>query len=62
MKWATLILLGHPILSRTTPTFIDRSDITGSLKLNLRSPDPIKSVTVFVSSREYVEWWFDHQE
>ncbi|KAJ7815858.1 hypothetical protein B0H14DRAFT_3744977 [Mycena olivaceomarginata] len=48
MKWATLILLGHPILSRTTPTFIDRSDITGSLKLNLRSPDPIKSVTVFV--------------
>ncbi|KAJ7351268.1 hypothetical protein DFH08DRAFT_957597 [Mycena albidolilacea] len=48
MKWATLTLLGHPILSRTTPTFIDRSDITGSLKLNLRSPDPIKSVTVFV--------------
>ncbi|KAJ7312876.1 hypothetical protein DFH08DRAFT_1087431 [Mycena albidolilacea] len=46
--WATLTLLGHPILSSTTPTFIDRSEITGSLKLNLRSPDPIKSITIFV--------------
>ncbi|KAJ7801175.1 hypothetical protein B0H14DRAFT_2615595 [Mycena olivaceomarginata] len=55
MKWATLILLGHPILSRTTPTFIDRSDITGSLKLNLRSPDPIKSVTVFTLQRAQTE-------
>ncbi|KAJ7791719.1 hypothetical protein B0H14DRAFT_190824 [Mycena olivaceomarginata] len=45
--------MGHaptarPPYTQQTPTFIDRSEITGSLKLNLRSPDPIKSITVFV--------------
>ncbi|KAJ6482483.1 hypothetical protein C8R45DRAFT_303002 [Mycena sanguinolenta] len=45
---ATLTLLGHPVLSRTTPTFIEGSNIAGSVKLNLRSSDPITSVVVFV--------------
>ncbi|KAF7369180.1 hypothetical protein MVEN_00245200 [Mycena venus] len=46
--WATLTLLAHPVLSRTTPTFVEGSSITGSVKFNLRSSDPIKSVVVFV--------------
>ncbi|KAF8201309.1 hypothetical protein K438DRAFT_1821775 [Mycena galopus ATCC 62051] len=46
--WAMLTLLGHPTLSRTIPTFLEGSNITGSVKLNLRSPDAIKSVVVFV--------------
>ncbi|KAJ7843144.1 hypothetical protein B0H14DRAFT_2585975 [Mycena olivaceomarginata] len=36
--WPTLTLLGHPILSTTTPTFIDRSGITGSTEAE--SPKP----------------------
>ncbi|KAJ7916735.1 hypothetical protein B0H13DRAFT_1608981, partial [Mycena leptocephala] len=46
--WATLTLLADSRLSRTIPTFVEGSQIAGSVKLNLRSPDPIKSIAIFV--------------
>ncbi|KAJ7041034.1 hypothetical protein C8F04DRAFT_1081365 [Mycena alexandri] len=46
--WATLTLLGDPRLSRAIPTFVEGSDIVGSVNLNLRNQDPIKSVVIFV--------------
>ncbi|KAK7052152.1 hypothetical protein R3P38DRAFT_1637342 [Favolaschia claudopus] len=46
--WARLTLLAHPTLSRTSPTFVQGSSIDGSLRLNLRSSDPIKSIAVVV--------------
>ncbi|KAK7052144.1 hypothetical protein R3P38DRAFT_2858803 [Favolaschia claudopus] len=39
--FATLTLLAHPVLSGTTPTFLEGSDINGALKLNLRTSDPV---------------------
>ncbi|KAJ7176760.1 hypothetical protein C8R46DRAFT_43880 [Mycena filopes] len=47
-QWATLLLLAHPKSSRIAPTFIEGSDIAGSVSFNIRSPDPIKSVVVSI--------------
>ncbi|KAJ6551224.1 hypothetical protein B0H19DRAFT_1072969 [Mycena capillaripes] len=47
-SWATLTLLGDPRLSRNIPIFLEGSPITGSVKLNLRVSDPIKSIDVLL--------------
>lgn len=47
--WAILTLLADPRLSRTTPTFLEGSNIAGSVKLSLSSRDRIESVVIFVS-------------
>ncbi|KAJ7779266.1 hypothetical protein B0H16DRAFT_809918 [Mycena metata] len=46
--WATLTLLADPRFSSTVPTFVEGSDITGSVSLNLRNRDPIKSVVITI--------------
>ncbi|KAK7052146.1 hypothetical protein R3P38DRAFT_3594576, partial [Favolaschia claudopus] len=46
--FANLALLGHPVLSGSTPTFLEGTNINGTFKLNLRTADPIKSIVVFV--------------
>ncbi|KAJ7041041.1 hypothetical protein C8F04DRAFT_187597 [Mycena alexandri] len=46
--WATLTLLADPRSSPTVPTFVEGSDITGSVSLNLRNHDPIKSVVIII--------------
>ncbi|KAK7023113.1 hypothetical protein R3P38DRAFT_2532568, partial [Favolaschia claudopus] len=46
--FATLTLLAHPVLSGTTPTFLEGSDIDGALKLNLRTSDPVESITLYL--------------
>ncbi|KAJ7705564.1 hypothetical protein B0H17DRAFT_1038321 [Mycena rosella] len=44
----TLTLLGDPRLGRSVPAFTEGANITGSVKLNLKSPDPIESIVIFV--------------
>ncbi|KAJ7176766.1 hypothetical protein C8R46DRAFT_1077266 [Mycena filopes] len=46
--WATLTLLSDSRLSRSVPTFAEGSDIVGTIQLNLRNQDAIKSVDVLV--------------
>jgi hypothetical protein len=49
--WATLTIPADKNLSDSVPTFMEGTDITGSLELHLEHSKNIKSVTVSVSGR-----------
>ncbi|KAJ7769685.1 hypothetical protein DFH07DRAFT_735972 [Mycena maculata] len=53
--WATLTLLAHPRLSRTTPTFLQGSSIAGSVKLSLSNRERIECIAIIVRGK-LVTW------
>ncbi|KAJ7182790.1 hypothetical protein C8R43DRAFT_1116409 [Mycena crocata] len=50
-SWATLTLLADPRLSRTKPIFVEGSNVTGFVKLNLQNREQIKSIIILAT------WW-----
>jgi hypothetical protein len=52
--WVTLVVHGDPRLSKTIPTAVAGSSLTGSVSLTLRNRQDIQAVTVSVSTHPYL--------